>query len=474
MTVAIYIRVSTDEQAEQGYSIDFQKEKLIHYCKSQGWDDYKLYIDDGYTGTNMDRPALKRMLRNIEDKKVTAVLVYKLDRLSRKQRDILELIEDKFESFGASFTSSVEKIDTSTAFGKAMLGVLAVFAQLDRDMIIERTTAGRRQRVSTGKWYGGRVPFGYNWNKELQLLEVIPEEARVIQEIYNLYLNGHSRLSIAEWAAPRAPSRTIDHAVVREILCRQIYTGNIGYVGNIYDGTHDAIITQDIWDAVQIEIEKRKEGMTPIGEYLLTGLLKCGVCGVNIVHVRRKSKHADKEYIYELYACKDQHVRPKERTKKEGCKMGYIRRDVVEKSVIDQIKAIAINPNRLLEKSKKKKSEIISFNEQYSLLTEQLKKVNTNLENLYDAIQNGDIKASAVSNRIKSLEEQRDILEEDIDDLIDVNPKKTDEKKTLIMFQQIGHAWDHFTEDEKKIAIRKLIKSISLVKGQPPQIEWLI
>ncbi|OZQ66109.1 resolvase [Paenibacillus sp. VTT E-133280] len=474
MTVAIYIRVSTDEQAEQGYSIDFQKEKLIHYCKSQGWDDYKLYIDDGYTGTNMDRPALKRMLRNIEDKKVTAVLVYKLDRLSRKQRDILELIEDKFEKFGASFTSSVEKIDTSTAFGKAMLGVLAVFAQLDRDMIIERTTAGRRQRVSTGKWYGGRVPFGYSWNKELQLLEVIPEEARVIQEIYNLYLNGHSRLSIAEWAAPRARSRTIDHAVVREILCRQIYTGNIGYVGNVYDGTHDAIITQEIWDAVQIEIEKRKEGMTPIGEYLLTGLLKCGVCGVNIVHVRRKSKHADKEYIYELYACKDQHVRPKERTKKEGCKMGYIRRDVVEKSVIDQIKEIAVNPNRLLEKSKKKRSEIASFDEQYSLLTEQLKKVNTNLENLYDAIQNGDIKASAVSNRIKTLEEQRDILEEDIDDLIDVNPKKIDEKKTLIMFQQIGQAWDHFTEDEKKIAIRKLIKSISLVKGQPPQIEWVI
>ena len=154
--------------------------------------------------------------------------------------------------------------------------------------------------------------------------------------------------------------------------------------------------------------------------------------------------------------------------------MGYIRREFVEKSVIDQIKAIAINPDRLVEISKKKRSELASFDEQFSLLTEQLKKVNANLENLYDAIQSGDIKASAVSNRIKSLEEQRDILEEDIDDLIDINPKKTDEKKTIIMFQQIGQAWDHLTEDEKKIAIRKLIKSISLLKGQPPQIEWVI
>lgn len=207
MTVALYIRVSTDEQAEQGFSLDAQQEKLILYCKSKGWDDYKLYIDDGYTGTNTHRPALNRMLRHIEDKKIHFVLVYKLDRLSRKQKDILELIEDKFEKNNVSFNSHQEMIDTSTPFGKAMLGVLAVFAQLDRDMIIERLTVGRRQRVSEGKWYGGRVPFGYAWDKELQQLHIVPEEARLVKEIYRMYLEGHSRLSISEWASSRVSHR---------------------------------------------------------------------------------------------------------------------------------------------------------------------------------------------------------------------------------------------------------------------------
>jgi site-specific DNA recombinase len=472
LTVAIYIRVSTDEQAEQGYSIDFQKEKLIHYCKSQDWDDYKLYIDDGYTGTNMERPALKRMLRHIKEKRVTAVLVYKLDRLSRRQRDILELIEDEFEKNGASFTSSVEKIDTSTAFGKAMLGVLAVFAQLDRDMIIERTTAGRRQRVSQGKWYGGRIPFGYSWNRELQQLEIIPEEARIIRESYRLYLNGHSRLSIAEWAAPRCLSRTIDHSVIRDILSRQIYTGNLGYVGNIYEGKHEAIIDQATWDAVQIELEKRKDGATPIGVYLLTGLLQCGVCGGNVVHVRRKSKHKNKEYVYEFYGCKDQHVRPKDRRAGKACTMGYIRRDEVEKFVISKIKDISLDPTKITNMLKNKKGEVSDLNEQVMQLNDSLKKVNTNLENLYDAIQNGDIKASAVSDRIKNLELQRDRLEEDLDDILDINPKAIDEKKTQKLFHDIGTAWEFFTEDEQKIAVRKLVKSISLIKGTPPEIEW--
>lgn len=155
MFAAIYVRVSTEEQAEQGYSIDVQKERLIAFCKSQGWEDYKLYIDDGYTGTNTNRPALKRLIRHIEAKKVHTVVVYKLDRLSRKQKDVLSLIEDVFEKNNVAFASSSEKFDTSTAFGKAMIGILAVFAQLERDMIIERTTSGRRQKISKGIWSGG-------------------------------------------------------------------------------------------------------------------------------------------------------------------------------------------------------------------------------------------------------------------------------------------------------------------------------
>src|SRR5579875_3738208 len=147
MTVALYIRVSTDEQAQHGYGIEVQKDRLEAFCKLQGWTDTKLYVDDGYTGTNLDRPALQRLLRHVEAGKIECVAVYKLDRLGRKLRDVLFLLEDIFEKYNVAFKSATEPFDTSTPIGKAMISIIGVFAQLERDTIIERMTSGRRQRL---------------------------------------------------------------------------------------------------------------------------------------------------------------------------------------------------------------------------------------------------------------------------------------------------------------------------------------
>lgn len=470
MTVALYIRVSTDEQAEHGYSLDAQKERLILSCQSQGWLDYKVYMDDGYTGTNLERPALKRMLRHIDEGKISSVFVYKLDRLSRRQKDILELIEDRFEKNNVSFSSHQEKIDTSTAFGKAMLGVLAVFAQLDRDMIVERLTVGRRQRVSLGKWYGGREPFGYSWNKELQQLEIKADEARIIKEIFNMYVDGQSRLSIAEWASKRTTERVIDHNIVRDILTRPVYKGKFNNAGKTVDGLHDAIISEELWEQAQKETLRRRNGISARGDFLLTGLLKCGVCGGNIVHVKRRSVKGQKEYLYELYACTHQHVRPK--NSDHICSMGYIRRSAVEEFVVDNIKHLSVYPNKLKDRltSKLENQEGETALQQMKV---QLNKVNTNLENLYDAIQNGDIKAAAVRDRIKNLEEQREAIESDIDDIIDNSPNNLSIDDSIDLLKTIGDNWDYLTEDEQKIAIRKVIKCVVLNgKKEDPTIEW--
>lgn len=470
MIAALYVRVSTEEQAEHGFSIDVQKERLIAFSKSQGWDDYKLYIDDGYTGTKIERPALKKMIRHIEEGKIHTVVVFKLDRLSRRQKDVLQLLEDVFEKNNVKFRSSTEPFDTSTPFGKAMLGVLAVFAQLDRDMIIERTTSGRRQKVSQGQWYGGRVPFGYKWNKEAKTLEIVPEDARIIKEIYNLYLQGQSRLSIAEWASSRTNERTIDHNIVRDILARPIYVGKLKNAGKVNKGNHEAIIDQETWDRVQAETLKRKDGATPLGEYLLTGLLKCGVCGGNIVHVKRITRKKDKEYIYELYACKQQHVRQKDRD--NNCSLGYVRREKVEKFIIDQVKSFELFPKKIKQIIDSKNEGFYDQEITVDNLKSQLKKIDTNLENLYDAIQSGDIKASAVSDRIRKLEEQREVLENDIDDLNSDIPELND-SQTIEMVSQISMAWDYFTEDEQKAALRKLITCVILHgKENDPEIEW--
>lgn len=148
--VAIYVRVSTTSQLEEGYSIDEQKAKLTSYCDIKDWNIYEIYTDGGFSGSNTERPALEQLIRDAERKKFDTVLVYKLDRLSRSQKDTLFLIEDVFIKNGIEFLSLQENFDTSTPFGKAMIGLLSVFAQLEREQIKERMQLGKLGRAKAG------------------------------------------------------------------------------------------------------------------------------------------------------------------------------------------------------------------------------------------------------------------------------------------------------------------------------------
>ncbi len=139
----LYCRVSTDIQME-GYSIDAQKDFLKSYCKMHEIDNYEFYIDGGYSGSNINRPDMQRLIEDVEDHKIDIVVVFKLDRLSRSQKDTLYLIEEVFNPNDCGFVSIKENFDTNTPFGKAMVGILSVFAQLERETILERTRIGRK------------------------------------------------------------------------------------------------------------------------------------------------------------------------------------------------------------------------------------------------------------------------------------------------------------------------------------------
>ena len=126
--IALYSRVSTAAQAEDGYSIDAQQERLVAYCTAIGKKEYQFYTDAGYSGSNLNRPAIQNLIEDAKKGKVETVIVFKLDRLSRSQKDTLYLIEEVFEKNGVSFISLTESFDTNTPFGKAMIGLLSVFA----------------------------------------------------------------------------------------------------------------------------------------------------------------------------------------------------------------------------------------------------------------------------------------------------------------------------------------------------------
>ena len=186
---AIYIRVSTQEQAQEGYSVGEQKERLIAYCKAQAWVIANIYVDGGYSGANLNRPGIQKLMKETDNFDV--VLVYKLDRLSRSQRDTLYLIEEIFLPNKVDFVSMQESFDTSSPFGKAMIGLLAVFAQLEREQIKERTRMGKMARAKAGLHHGaGYIPIGYEY-KDGKLI-INPYEAEQVKKIYEWYLEGAS------------------------------------------------------------------------------------------------------------------------------------------------------------------------------------------------------------------------------------------------------------------------------------------
>ena len=161
MMVFAYARVSTENQLEN-YSIEEQTDRLKSYCAARDWVLLHTYVDGGYSGGNTDRPALQAMLAQLRETHVDAVVVYKLDRLSRSQKDTLTLIEDELLAHGTDFVSINENFDTSTPFGRAMIGILSVFAQLEKDQITERFTMGRIGRGKAGYFHGGgNAPTGY-------------------------------------------------------------------------------------------------------------------------------------------------------------------------------------------------------------------------------------------------------------------------------------------------------------------------
>lgn len=321
---ALYIRVSTDAQREEGYSVEAQTEMLKGYCQSKEIKNYSLYIDGGYSGANIDRPEMKRLIGDIKDGGVECVAVYKLDRLSRSQKDTLYLIEDVLLPNGTSFVSLRENMDTSTPIGRAMLGIMSAFAQLERETIKERTSLGMRERVKSGLWPGGgRTPFGYDYDKSTGKL--IPnEDAEVVRQVYSLYLQGYSTLKIAKLTGLKYERLAI------QILKRKTNIGSIVYNGVEYKNCHEPIISESVFYSAQAEMKRRSLKSARTSKSLLSGLIICGVCGAKM----RYQKWSGGKYKIYCYS----QDKSKSHLAKDGvCDNVKVSADELEKIVLDDI-----------------------------------------------------------------------------------------------------------------------------------------
>ncbi len=276
LRVALYVRVSTDEQAREGFSVAAQAAALRAFAVSQGWREAGLYADEGFSGKDLRRPAIERLIADARGGRFDAVAVWRLDRLSRRQAHTLRIIEEILEPAGVGLRSATEAFDTTTAAGKAMVGMLAVFAQLERESIIERTRLGLRERARQGKW-SGAPPWGYRYGAAGGI-EPDPAVAPWVGRLFARAAGGEGSAALAAWLRaegappPRAGGRWWP-GTVRLILGSRVYLGERRSQGVWAAGAHPPLVGAAAFAAVQVPARARAGG------YLLAGIAVCAHSG---------------------------------------------------------------------------------------------------------------------------------------------------------------------------------------------------
>lgn len=357
MKVAIYARVSTEQQIEN-YSISLQKERMRAFCSSKGWNDITEYVDGGYSGSNLNRPALRRLEKDIRAKKVDAVVVYRLDRLSRSQRDTLYLIEEMFLPNGVEFISISETIDTSNAFGRAMIGVMSVFAQLERETITERLRSGRLKMVKDeGLWAGGAdaSPYGYTRLPRGEL--VINEKERDhIVRIFEEYVLLKSYIKVQK-KLKREGFPELRPQRITALLKNRLYIGEVSFAGEWFKGAHEPIISPELFNEAQ-RVNEHFKGYNfgKIKNNVFRQKVVCGCCGENYVVYGANSKLANGDKVTYYYMICRRRKMPRYYDSK--CHNRTIKRSDLEDEVFARIQNLEKSSmKKLLIESEKSKTE---------------------------------------------------------------------------------------------------------------------
>lgn len=462
--VALYIRVSTREQTE-GYSIDAQKDKLVAYAKSRDYIIHNIYIDGGFSGANIDRPALSQLLGDIN--KFDVVVAYKLDRLSRSQKDTLYLIEDIFLPNNIDFISISESFDTSTPFGKAMVGILSVFAQLEREQIKERMMLGREGRAKEGKYHGGgQAPIGYDYIEGN--LVVNEYEAIQVKEVARLYLDGYGANSILnkmnqQGYKHKYGDKWSGTSCVYNILFNPVYLGKVNFNGNVYEGEHEAILSEDISEKIKFAHRLRTSDKDTSkcwkAKYLLTGLLFCKRCGsryaIQNVHQKR------------YYNCYSVSKLSKKMIKDPNCTNHRWKYKDLDEYVISRVFSVEFDDNYL-----DPPKEEVSDNSQ-EIIKDHIKDIDKRINKLLELYQIGDdIPLDNIGDKLASLQKEKKKLKNSIAKKTNSpteNIIKVEEAKEIV--SKLKYAWDYATLDEKREILFSLIRRIE-IDGDLVDIQW--
>ena len=336
--IAFYTRISTDED-HQKYSLGAQKERLEAFCTSQHGDDWRLFkiYRDTESGTHMNRPGLEEMLLDAEARAFDTLLVFRVDRLSRKVRELAQMV-DELTKYGVALKSITEPFDTTNAAGKMMLQMLGVFAEFEHASIVERTKVGMEKKAKGGNWVGGVVPYGYQLDPEKGLI-IHEEEAVIVKKMFKMYALGkegtHTICHTLNDAGHRKRSgKKWDKRVILHMIKNPLYVGKLRWREVIYEGNHDPLISDVLFEKTRAIMQERVEDLNGRrfhngDERLLAGTIKCARCKSHMVGV---STHK-KERRFPYYICS-------KRWNIKDCDQDYVRGDLLETAIMQDIKTL--------------------------------------------------------------------------------------------------------------------------------------
>ena len=369
---AIYIRVSTEEQAEHGYSIDAQRETLLRFCEDTGRTVYKIFCDAGVSGKSISgRHALQQLMRDAEMGLFAELLTWKITRVARRNLDLLHIV-DHLSKHNVTFRSFSENFETETPMGRFGLQMMGAVAELERNTILENIRLGQTQRARTGK-HVTKPPLGYRLvdvpnsgaRRRERALELVPEEAAIVRLIFERFASGRGLKSIANELNHDGHKTRNGNAfsicAIRDILENPFFIGQIRYnrytnwndqrrkgknpAPLIAEGSHPAIIDRALWDKVQF-LRNRKSHTSKKrfhGDYLLTGLIRCPQCGAAMTASRTNNKAKDGSPVVRMYySCGNF------RSKGSAvCRANSVRKQEAESYVTDRIKEVLSKPHIL-------------------------------------------------------------------------------------------------------------------------------
>ena len=473
LRVALYVRVSSLEQVE-GYSIGEQTERLKKYAEAMNWEIYKVYVDPGYSGGNTDRPGLNELIKDVKNGHIDTVVVYKLDRLSRSQFDTLYLIEKVFLANNTDFVSMTENFSTNTPLGRAMIGFLAVFAQLEKDKINERTLMGKEARAKQGKWGGGSSePIGYNYNVTTEELEINEFEKMQILEAIDLFFKGTPLRTICtifdhKGYTYRGKSGRIskwDPKRLKYVFRNKIYLGYISYRGEWYKADHTPIITEEVFNRLGDMLDERKEkykkhttrsaGFTTY----LGGMIYCKHCGGRYAkQTGKKSKSLPAPVYYSCYS--RSHKVPK-MIKDPNCKNKNWKMTELDEIIFNEVRKLAIDP-KYIETLRQKKEIQTDEPNKIDIIKKEIDSLNDQISRFMDLYGIGKFTIEQVSDKVDPLNERKKGLEKELEELNVTAEKKLTTEEVVEIVRSFDEILDGGDLNQIRATLELLIYYIEL------------